>query len=221
MYRALIAFVLLTASLAIAGCSSNADSQAALSAPSTEVQASRTSRPSPPREASAQRRNAPGAPLDATVQAAPVIDVPEGTVIEAKLDKALDSSLNHAGDTFTATVFRDVVVDGRRAIPAGSTLHGIVRAATSARRGAGKASLSLAFNSLELPDENSVAMVASFTDQTGSMKKRDAAIIGASAAGGAAGTGVVMAKEGEQVRLPAGSSLSLRLDQSVQVPRRS
>jgi len=174
--------------------------------------------------------------------APPMTVVPEGTVLEVKLDSALSSGKNRTGDVFTATVTRDVVIEGRRAIPTGSTVHGIVKSVTPAKQGAGKASLDLAFTSLEVPDEDAVQMIASFSDQTGSRKKRNAAIIGGSAAGGAllgrligkdtkgavvgavaggaVGTGVALSKEGDQVKLPAGSALALQLDQSVRVPRR-
>jgi hypothetical protein len=117
-----------------------------------------------------------------------------------------------------------------------------VKSAAAAKRGAGNASLKLAFVGIELPDEETVAMSASFADQTKSQKKRNAAIIGGSAAGGAllgrilgkdtkgavvgalaggaVGTGVVMSKNGEQVNLPAGSQIALRLEESIEVPHR-
>jgi len=185
----------------MAGCSSNADGRAAATAS----------------RAGERTVQAPRPPAASDVLE---VDVPEGTVIEAKLDRTLDSSCTHAGETFTATVYVDVVVDGRRAIPAGSTLHGIVKGAVSARRGARAASLALAFNSIELPDENSVAMVASFDGPAGNGSSREAAVLGG-AAGVGEGTGVVTGRGGEQVRLSAGSSLALRLVQPVQVPRRT
>ena len=100
----------------------------------------------------------------------------------------------------------------------------------------------LAFTGIELPDERPFPMTASFAERTQSQKKRNAAIIGGSAAGGAllgrifgkdtkgavvgaivggaAGTGVVMAKNGEQVNFPAGNPVAIRLEQSIEVPHR-
>jgi hypothetical protein len=196
-----MAFTMITAALATAGCTANADSQAPLSISAPEA------------------RSARSAPPASEVEAWQV-NVPEGTVIEARLDRSLDSSRTRVGETFTATVYRDVLVEGRRAIPAGSTLHGIVKRSISVNRGTGNASLALAFNSIELPDENSVAMVASFSGQIVTTTHHAAAVLGGAAEGGA-GIGVVTARGGEQVKLPAGSSVSLRLDQPVQVPRRT
>jgi len=41
------------------------------------------------------------------------ITVPEGTVLNARLDQSLSSKTNSAGDEFTATIDREVVVDGK------------------------------------------------------------------------------------------------------------
>jgi outer membrane lipoprotein SlyB len=86
-------------------------------------------------------------------------------------------------------------------------------------------------------------IVAGLSQKSGSKKKRNAAIIGGSAAGGAllgrmigkdtkgavvgaiaggaVGTGVVMSKEGEQVKLPAGTEMTIKLEESIRVPERS
>jgi len=108
-----------------------------------------------------------------------------------------------------------------------------------AKRGAGNASMTLRFERLEPTGSDSVDIVASLSDQSDSKKKRNAAIIGGSAAGGALlgrimgkdtkgavvgavvggaiGTGVVMSKEGEQVNLPSGTLLDVKLERAIQV----
>lgn len=244
MSRALI-FILIVTCAAVAGCAAPSESVADLpdSTSADEPQAAGAHSA----EAQARGTRAAGTPLPAAQVASvshgpSMTTVPEGTVIEVRLASGLNSGTNRAGDAFAAAVAKDVMVDGRRAIPAGSTVSGIVKSVTPAKRGAGNASLSLAFNSLELPDESSVPIVAGFSGRTASKKKHDAAVIGGSAAGGAllgrligkdtkgavvgalaggaVGTGVVMSKEGDQVNLAAGATLSLRLEQSVRVPRR-
>jgi hypothetical protein len=240
MSRSFIVLRIAAGALLLAGCSvrpgGDADLPPGAQPPaSSEMQAVQPSRPSyPPRESATTQRNAPTVTM---------LTIEEGTVIEAKLDDSLSSATNRAGDVFTATVTKDVVVSGRRAIPEGSVLHGIVKVCTPAKRGAGNASLTIAFTGLELPDENPIPLMAGFTERTQSQKKRNAAIIGGSAAGGAllgriigkdtkgavvgalaggaAGTGIVMAKGGDQVKLSAGSIVSVKLEQSVEVPHRS
>jgi hypothetical protein len=189
-------------------------------------------------------------PQQKTARPAPVqqasrpstVTVPEGTSIAIQLKSTLNSGSNQVGDAFTASVVEPVVVDGHEVIPAGSTVHGTVQAVTAAKRGAGNASMTIAFSRLDLPGGQSSPMVASMSQQTASKKGRNAGIIGGSAAGGALlgrilgkdtkgavvgsivggaiGTGVVMSKEGAQVNLPAGTDLTIQLDEALKVPRR-
>jgi hypothetical protein len=252
MARGLMCLVI-SGCLALAACAAQPGETSNLSEGSSQTAApapAATSSSTPPAVSSrtagtpsASRASSPARAVEtASVSRAPVTTtVPEGTTLEVQLQSALGSDSSRAGDAFAATVTKDVMVDGRRAIPSGSTVRGIVKAVTAAKRGGGSASLSLVFNSLELPDESSAPIVASFSDQTASRKKKDAAIIGGSAAGGAllgrligkdtkgavvgalaggaAGTGVVMSKDGDQVKMPAGTVLSLRLEQSVRLTR--
>jgi len=141
----------------------------------------------------------------------------------------------------TAVVAEDVMVGGRPVIPAGSNVRGSVKEVQAAKRGAGNASMMLSFDRLQTPSGASADIVASLSEQTESKKKRNAAIIGGSAAGGALlgriigkdtkgavvgtlvggaiGTGVVMSKEGEQVNLPSGMELNVRLDRQIQLSK--
>ena len=166
--------------------------------------------------------------------------VPQGTFIEIALNSSLNSGGNNVGDDFTARVTEPVVVGDRVVIPAGSTVRGTVQAVTPAKRGAGNASMTLAFQRIDLPGGYSTNMIASLSERSASKKKRNAGIIGGSAAGGALlgrilgkdtkgavvgsivggaiGTGVVLSKEGAQVNLPAGTELAIQLDSSMQVP---
>jgi hypothetical protein len=215
---------LMAGALALAACGQAVEKDADAAVPASQET---TPAPPPTRRAAAQ----------------PPVTVPEGTTLEVKLDSPLNSASNHAGDSFTAELIEPVMVDGHVAIPAGSTLHGTVSAVTPAKRGAGKASMTLEFTRLDMPGGQSRDITASLSQQTASKKKRNAAIIGGGAAGGALlgriigkdtkgavvgsivggaiGTGVVMSKEGEQVNLPSGMLLDVHLDQSIQVPHRA
>ncbi|HET6277740.1 MAG TPA: hypothetical protein VFG08_03060 [Candidatus Polarisedimenticolia bacterium] len=183
-----------------------------------------------------------GGAQEATQQtAATTRTVPPGTELEAALTTTLDSGTNRVGDTFVATVTEPVQVDSEPVIEAGSKITGRLTEVKAAKRGAGNASLTLRFDSLILPQGEVVPITASFSQSTDSMKKRNSAIIGGSAAGGAilgrilgeesedalvgavvggaVGTGVVLAQEGAQVRLPAGTVLVLELGEPLHIPQ--
>ncbi len=225
------------AALALAGCAQSQDA-ATDEADQNIAQQAPAAAPAqaPANQAPALRRQAPPPPPRN-------VTVASGTQLELSLSADLDSGVSHVGDAFTAEVLSPVVVDGREVIPAGSTVHGTVAEVVKAKRGAGNAKLVMAFDCLTLPNGYSTDITATLSEKSASKKKRNAAVIGGSAAGGALlgkivgkdtkaavvgsivggaiGTGVVMSKEGEQVSLPAGTQMSIALDHAVQVPGRS
>ncbi len=168
------------------------------------------------------------------------IVVPQGTELRARLEHPLNSASSYPGEPFVATVTQEVRIQGDMAVPEGALVHGVVKEAEPAVRGGGDALLVLDFQQIELPDGNAAGIRATLTRTTQSRKGRNAAIIGGSAAGGAilgriigkdtrgavvgtivggaVGTGIVMAREGEQVNLPDGTLLTIRLESSVEVP---
>jgi len=166
--------------------------------------------------------------------------VKQGTILQVSMASSLSSATANAGDRFEAEVTRPVTVDGEMAIPAGSRVRGFVEDVHKAKRGAGHGSLTLRFDRLVLPDGQEAELQAGLAQETDGKKKRNAAIIGGSAAGGAVlgrvlgddtkdaaigavvggaiATGVVMAKKGDQVELPAGTVLDLHLEEPAAVP---
>jgi len=61
-----------------------------------------------------------------TGAAAQPIVVPAGTTLTVRLGEELGSRISQVGQSFSATVDRDVVVDGQTAIPAGAMVNGKV-----------------------------------------------------------------------------------------------
>jgi hypothetical protein len=61
-----------------------------------------------------------------TQPAATLVTVPKGTMISAKIDQALASNKNHAGDTFAAILSSSIKVDGKTVIPKGTHITGRV-----------------------------------------------------------------------------------------------
>jgi outer membrane lipoprotein SlyB len=174
------------------------------------------------------------------------VTIPAGTVLPVELQTAVGSDTSNVEDAVRGTLRRAVTVGGVEALPAGTTLHGLVTAAERSGRVKGRARIALRFTRLASPhDAERVAIstgtIARLAEAT---KKQDAAKIGGGAAGGAiiggilgggdgaakgaaiggaAGTGVVLSTRGKEVRLGPGADLSVRLQApvTVRVPVRS
>ena len=161
---------------------------------------------------------------------APIV-VPRGTTLHASLVHPLSSASSRAGQPFVATISTDLRVYGEMAIPEGSTLHGVVSEVWPATPSGTDALLALEFRTIELPDGSSADIRASLLRTAGARRARDAsgsilpAMSGArskptgrvvgNVVGSVVGTGIVMAPDGEQVSLPAGTRLKLRLVESL------
>lgn len=176
---------------------------------------------------------------------AAAVTVPIGTPVDVEFLDALSSRTSHVGEAFRVRVTRDVYAGGELAVPAGSEISGEVVQAAPLRKVGGRAVLAVDFDEVELPDGTREPITASFLQQGRSETGRDAATIGGAAAGGAilgrilnrkeksrgavigavigavAGTAVAARTPGEEVEIPAGSVVTLALDEPLEVgPRR-
>ena len=169
------------------------------------------------------------------------VTVPAGTQLDVEFTERLASNTSAPGESFRVRVTRDVMEDGEVAIPAGSEILGEVMEAVPLGRVGGQAKLELKFTDLVLPSGSSVPIDASFVQQGKSETGKDAATIGGGAAAGAilgrilnkgnrskgavigavigaaAGTVIASRTPGEEVVFPAGSVVTLKLDDSVRV----
>jgi hypothetical protein len=123
---------------------------------------------------------------DAPRQPEPLwVTLPAATPLEVELITPLSSDESLIGDIVEAQVARDVVRDGLVAIPAGSRLSGTVSDVAAAKKIGGQARLSVDFDRLTTLDGQTVYVSAPLDGVARSQKKKDAATIGGSAAGGA------------------------------------
>jgi hypothetical protein len=128
------AILALTGALSLAGCSKGANQQASnQSPPQTPAQPAQTpAQPPPPPADQTAAPNSPPATAAPTQQTPPsppppvTIAIPAGTHLRVRLDQDLGSKISQPGETFTATVADDVVVDGQTVIPRGAHSNGIV-----------------------------------------------------------------------------------------------
>jgi hypothetical protein len=164
--------------------------------------------------------------------------VPLGTELDVRLERALSSDTAQVEDRFEGTTVVDLRENGRVLIPAGSRVRGVVTAVSNAGRFERKGELQLSFDQITINGRN-YPMRGTVTEalEAGGYRE-DAEKIGAGAAVGAilggilggvkgaitgiliGGGGVVAATEGEDVNLPAGTILRVRMEQDLDVSRR-
>ena len=178
-----------------------------------------------------------------TLAAKPKMEtVPQGGIIEVKLDQALASNQNHPGDTFEASVARPVEVDGKAVIPEGTPVEGRVVYARRSGRLRGVAQLRLTLDSLQM-NRTSYALQTNTVGRHGvNHKKRNIALIGGGGGGGVligarvaggkgaliggpvgagVGTAVAAVTGKKDFALPAETRLSFRLHEPVTLPLKS
>ena len=163
--------------------------------------------------------------------------IPAGTEIMLRLEDPLTSRTAQPEDRFEATVLSPLRLGGAVAVPAGARARGIVRAASRAERGSQGGRLELEFDSLYVDRErlDLRGRVVSIEDGTGGDRARKAGlgavlggVLGGILGGGkgavigviVGGGGAVAASKGDEVELPEGTVLVMRLDRELIVPRR-
>jgi hypothetical protein len=184
-------------------------------------------RPAPERPAPPER---PAAPEPTPTPPPRVIVVPEGTALSVTLETALSSGSNRTGDLVVARLAEAVRLDERVVLPEGSEVRGRVTAAVGSGRVKGRARLAVAFDSIEVGDRRHDIEATPIDITAGTTRKRDAAMIGGGALVGAVvdgkkgagigallGGGAVLATKGKEVKLPAGTPVTLTLRRDLRI----
>jgi type IV secretory pathway VirB10-like protein len=165
------------------------------------------------------------------------------SIVGVRLETAVSSATARVEDRVSARVTRDVMVDGRVAVPAGSKLEGNVSMVQRGGHLRDRARVGLRFTTLVLPDNAHVPIQTEAIFRDGDAPGGEStAKIGASAvvgailggvfggrrgaaiggtAGAAGGTAAVMAGDPNEAVIPAGTLLNLRLTApaTILVPR--
>jgi hypothetical protein len=171
-------------------------------------------------------------PVPARAPAVRTVTVPDNTTLDVRLETSHASDTSRVEERVTGTLASAVEVDGVTAIPAGATLIGYLTQAQESGKVKGRAELGLRFTRLQTGsvtydiDTRPLSWIAEST------KKEDAVKIGAGAAAGAVigaitggkkgaaigsaigaggGTAVVLATDGQEIRLAAGRKLTVSL----------
>jgi hypothetical protein len=205
------------------------------------------SKQAPPATA-AQNAQPIGAPLAAADRSVPdaepvapahrQVTVPSGVSLRVRLDETVSTRKNRAGDGFTATLSRPVVVRGETVIPAGTRFHGHLTQAAESGRMKGRPVLALTLDSFQMNGREFHLRTAGVERVGPAHKKRNAIFIGGGAglgaaigaiagggkgaaigalAGGGAGTAGAAATGVEQLTLPAETPLAFILRAPVEM----
>jgi hypothetical protein len=166
------------------------------------------------------------------------VTLPAGTVLPLTLDSYVASDTSRIESPVHAHLRRPLVVDGVTVLPAGTPISGYVTDVARSGRVKGRARVAFRFNTLSDDGERYRIETSRVVRQAPSTKRQDAAkiavpagagaLIGAvtkgrkgaavgTAIGGGAGTGVVLATRGKEVRLGRGAAVAVRLLRPLRV----
>ncbi len=208
--------------LALAGCNS---------APTASSEANT-------RSDSAASKDASKRVLGGLFEAKKDVTIPEGTSLHITVDETLTSDRSHAGDRFAASISEPVVVNGKTVIPRGAKVVGRVVDAKESGRLHSPARLAVALSSIEAEGKSYDLESSTYSLNGKNHNKRNLALIGGGAAGGAligglagggkgaligtavgagAGTAGAAATGKKEIALPAETRLTFRLLRPVTV----
>jgi hypothetical protein len=153
------------------------------------------------------------------------VTLPAGTLLLVRMKDSI-SSKNRAGTPFTTKIEYDLVIDGKKVVPAGTVIYGKVLSSTQARRALGQSTLDLRLLQIALGGTPVPISTTGF-QQAGERAIKDAArgaaagaAIGAivdggegAAKGAAIGATVGAVKRGESITIPPGTLIQFNLTQ--------
>lgn len=158
-------------------------------------------------------------------------EIPAGHQLDVRLRSALDSETAQVEQRFEASTLVDLYRDGRLIIPAGSVVRGVVSGVQKAGRAQRSSSLTLSFDQITIRNESYPikASAAQVFEQKGARDEAGKIITGAGLGGIVGGligggiglaagvvvgtTGTLLATDGPNVELAAGTVVRLRLDE--------
>jgi len=169
------------------------------------------------------------------------VTIPAGTRISVRTIDSIDSTKNHVGDRFQASLQEPLVVDGNIVAPKGADVYGRLEETKTSGTFTGKSELRLALTGIVVHGQT-VPLVTGEYELTGKSRGASTAkrtiggaavgsIIGAIAGGGkgagigagvggAAGAGSEIITKGDQVKVPSETLLDFALQQNVSIPVR-
>jgi outer membrane murein-binding lipoprotein Lpp len=166
------------------------------------------------------------------------VEIPAGTSVRVQMIDGVDSSVNHAGEMFHASLAAPITVDDQIVVPAGTDAYVKLVNAKSAGHMTGQSTLALELVRMELQGKSYVLASNEYTQTGSSRGKRTAETVGGgavigtllgavigggkgaaigAATGAGAGGAVQGVTKGQQVRIPSETKLDFILEQPVEV----
>lgn len=239
------ALVLLVAACA-AGCSQPAPPQSAVPGAAPAAAQSPAGAPAPPAAAASAAPVAsqpPSNPVQTLAAEPPPppaptfqeVTIPAGTTLHVSVLSTLASNTSHPEDVVKGSIAKPVVVSGTTALPTGTQLTGSVLSAEESGRVKGRAEIAFRFDRIVVNDETVRIQTATVHRQAAADTKSDVkkgglgagigAVVGGVIGGGkgaaigavAGGAGTVMATKGSEVHIPAGTAVSVLLQDPLTV----
>ena len=180
----------------------------------------------------------PAVPVTPPSQQPASIEVPAETTVTVQTIDPIDSSMNHSGDQFRASLAEPIVVGNQVVVPKGADVHLRLSEVKSAGHISGKSELQIDLASIDYQGK-SFPVVANLYDISGASRGKDSAkkigvgaviggviggILGGGkgaaigvGVGGGAGTAVQVATKGKQVRVPSETKIGFTLGQPVTI----
>jgi hypothetical protein len=170
------------------------------------------------------------------------ITVPEGTMLGVVLSQSISTAGNRSGDSFEATVASPVMIGGKTVIPKDAVVKGHIVDAEPSGRLKGVAHLGLTIDTVEVNGQSYEIATDEWGRRGKNHNKRNGILIGGgagfgavvgglaggplgavigSSAGAGAGTAGAAYTGKKDIKLPAETALSFRLERAVTIPVKS
>lgn len=166
------------------------------------------------------------------------VTIPAGTQLRLRLETSHASNSSRIEDRVEAHLVNPVVVNGRTVLPSNTDVTGHVTMARPSGKVKGRGYLAVRFTEMRDDDDTYRVTTRTWAREAPGTKRKDAAkiavpgavggVVGAvidgkkgaaigAGVGAGAGTAVVLSTAGEEVRLPRGSTLLVRLSAPLTV----
>ena len=145
-------------------------------------------------------------PPSAETPGAAALVIPRGSVLRVRIDQALDTRRNRAGDHFHASLAAPVLVHGTTVLPRGTEFTGHVTQSDASGRLKGRALIAVTLDSFRLKGKEYRIHTGSFERLSAAHKKRNLGFIGGGTGLGAALGAIAGGGKGALIGAAAGAA---------------
>jgi hypothetical protein len=137
------------------------------------------------------------------------VDLPAGTIVAVRLDRALSTVRNRTGDTFAAILDESIVIDGREILPQGTKFVGHVTTSEPSGRLRGRGVLGITLDAFDLNGRRYPIATSLDRRTTEAHRKRNIEVIGGGAGIGALIGGLTSGGKGAGIGAAVGAAAGI------------